>query len=423
MTLRGGPSSLASDRTATAAVSARSLGGTLFRFYAFVALVHFFLWLPIWIVYFQQRGMTLTQIGVLDAVGWVLMAAAEVPTGGLADRYGRKRALAAGAVLLGVSMFAITTEVFSPVFLVGWMLWGVAHTFFSGADSAFLYDTLKADGRANEYSRYAGWHWGVLQGSQGVASLLGGWIASLDMTLCFVIPGVLALVGAAVASTLREPAPEREPGRPGRYWSEMARATRIAAGQPVVRYLVLIGASTLVFPFLLVFMLLQPYAAGLGVPVWALGVLVFLRGVGAVGGALLASRVSAAVGSTRVLIGTQAAVVGCMALLALVPAQPVLVFFVAMSFANGLMRPVLSALLNKEIPSEQRATILSLQALLWTVFLAAVEPALFALAERTSLAFAIGASAVVLALVASGLLALWWRASVTRWTETELPAV
>src|SRR6266545_989982 len=120
----------------------RLAGSSIARFYLFVGLTGFFLWLPVWVVYFQQRGMTLTQLGVLDAIGWVLMAAAEVPTGGLADRYGRKWSLAGGAVLLGFSMLAITTELFSPVFLVGWMLWGIAHTFFSGADAAFLYDTL-----------------------------------------------------------------------------------------------------------------------------------------------------------------------------------------------------------------------------------------------------------------------------------------
>ena len=95
----------------------------------------------------------------------------------------------------------------------------------------------------------------------------------------------------------------------------MTQGTLIAVSRPVVRYLVLIGASTLVFPFLLVFMLLQPYATELGVPVWALGVLVMLRGAAAVGGSVLASRAAALSGAARVLVGTQIAVVICMAAL------------------------------------------------------------------------------------------------------------
>jgi predicted MFS family arabinose efflux permease len=177
-----------------------------------------------------------------------------------------------------------------------------------------------------------------------------------------------------------------------------------------VRYLVLIGASTLVFPFLLTFMLLQPYAAGLGIPVWALGPIVLLRGLGAVAGSLLADRVSARFGPNRVLAGTQAATVLCMAVLSVATTPPIMALFVVTSFASGLLRPVLSAMLNAEIPSEQRATILSLQALLWTLFLAAVEPVLFAVGDQVGLPLAIGGSAVVLAVVAATLLGLLRRA-------------
>ena len=388
-----------------------AVSGTIGRFYLFVALVQFLLWLPIWVIFFQGRGLSLTQIGVLDAVGWIFMALSEIPTGALADRYGRKVSFIFGALLVAASMFAILTDVFSPIFLIGWMLWGVAHTFFGGADSAFLYDTLKARGRAADYPRFAGWHLAVMQISQGLGSLLGGWVATFDMTLCFVIPGLLGLVAAIVAATLPEPIQSDLASRKVSYWAGIAEATRIASGQPVVRYLVLIGAATLVLPFLLVFMLLQPYATGIGIPVWALGIIVLFRGAGAVTGSLLGSRSLALFGSRRVLVGTQGAIVLGMGILAAVPIPPIVLVFTFISFASGLVRPVLSTLLNAEIPSEQRATILSLQALLWTVFLAGVEPALFALAERISLPTTIGVAAAALAVVAAVLLTLWHRAA------------
>jgi hypothetical protein len=103
-----------------------------------------------------------------------------------------------------------------------------------------------------------------------------------------------------------------------------------------------------------------------------------------------------------------------MLLLALVPIPPVVAMFAFISFASGIVRPVLSTLLNAEIPSEQRATILSLQALLWTVFLAIVEPALFALAESIGMPLTIGAAAIALAVVAAVLIGLWRRAGRTQ---------
>jgi len=414
VTSGGDPPTPNPDRLPSKSLVTASVGGSIPRFFVFVACVQFLLWLPIWVIYFQERGLSLTQIGLLDGIGWLFMAAAEVPTGALADRYGRKASLVVGGVLVGVSMLALLAELLSPVFLVGWMLWGVAHTFFSGATDAWLYDTLKAEGRAAEYPRFAGRHFAVIQSSQGVASVVGAWVATFDMSLCFIVPAILGFIGAVIAWTLREPPTVLGNGASRRDWSEIAQAVRIAGGQPVVRYLVLIGASTLVFPFLLVFMLLQPYAAGLGIPIWALGPIVLLRGLGAAFGSLLADRVSGWLGSGRVLIGTQAVTVLCMALMAFAVTPPIMALFVVTSFASGLLRPVLSALLNAEIPSEQRATIISLQSLLWTVFLAAVEPVLFALGDRTGLPFAIGGSAIVLAIVASVLLGLWRRAVSSR---------
>jgi hypothetical protein len=265
-----------------------------------------------------------------------------------------------------------------------------------------------------EYPRYAGRHLAVIQSSQGIASVVDAWVATFDMTLCFTVPAILGFMGVLVAATLREPPAALGDGASKRYWSEITQAVRIAGGQPVVRYLVLIGAGTLVFPFLLVFMLLQPYAAGLGIPVWALGPIVLLRGLGAVGGSLLADRVAGRLGAGRVLIGTQAITVLCMALMAFAVTPPIMALFVVTSLASGLLRPVLSGMLNAEVPSEQRATILSLQSLLWTVFLAGVEPVLFAAGDRIGLPVAIGGSAAVLASVAAVLLGLWRRAVSSR---------
>src|SRR6266699_6405372 len=101
-----------------------------------------------------------------------------------------------------------------------------------------------------------------MQISQGIGSLLGGWVATFDMSLCFVIPGLLGLVAAVVAATLDEPARSDSARGRASYWTGIGEAVRTAGGQPVARYLVLIGAATLVLPFLLVFMLLQPYATG-----------------------------------------------------------------------------------------------------------------------------------------------------------------
>jgi len=388
-----------------------SYGGNVPRFFVFEAFVQFYLWMPIWVIYFQQRGLTLTQIGVLDAIGWVLMAFAEVPTGAFADRLGRKSSLIVGAALLSASMFALTADVLSPVFVLGFLAWGVAYTFFSGADAALLYDSLRAEGRVGDYPRLAGRLMAVQQTSNGLGALVGGWVATYDMSLCFTISGACAIAAAAVAATLREP-PHRDASAPPSYWRTMVEAARVAAGRPVVRHLVLLGATTSVFPFMLAFMALQPYASAVGVAVWTLGPIVLARSVATVLGSLAAARIAGRVGPGAVLLASQAAIVLSMWLLAALASPAAMGLFLVVAMANGLARPVLSSLLNAEIPSAQRATIISLQSLLWTILLAVVEPLVFVVADTISIAFAIGVAGTVFAAAAALLLALWRRAAI-----------
>ncbi len=385
--------------------------GNLPRFFVFWSLANFYLWLPIWVIFLQQRGLVLSQIGTLDAIGWVVMAAVHIPAGAVADTYGRRTSMLLGAVLNAVAMFAVTAKVLSPIFLVGYLLWGSSWTFIGGADMAFLYDSLKADGRLRDYPKVTGRYMAAMHGSQALASLIGAWLATYDMRLCFLITGVLKLVAAGVAMTFREP-PRTELGpsqrRPG-YWQAIGETVRVARARPTVRYLVLFGAISAVFPYLLTFVLVQPYARAVGFPVWSLGGIVLAVRGSAVLGSMLADRVLARSGAQVLLIGTLAIMVLAQGFLGAAASQVAVVLFLVVSLASALARPVLSVLLNEEIPSAQRATILSLQSLVWTVLLAVFEPGLFTVASHSSLPFAIGLSSVILAGIAMPLLVLWRR--------------
>src|SRR5712692_9070433 len=126
------------------------------RCYVYRFLVNMQLWLPIWVLYLQEeRGLTLAQITALDAPFWLINVLAQVPTGAFADRYGRKRAMLAGCVVLSAAylMFGLASSY--TLLLVSYALWAVGMAFGSGADLALLYDNLAALGRSQEYQRAA----------------------------------------------------------------------------------------------------------------------------------------------------------------------------------------------------------------------------------------------------------------------------
>ncbi len=368
----------------------------------------FLLWVPIWVVFLQGRGVTLTQIGVLEGFAWLLTAFAEVPTGAVADRWGRKTSIALGGLLYGLAMFLILTEALSPSFLLGYALWNSSMAFVSGADVALLYDTLKADGREDQAAKQSGRYAAIQQGSQGVAAVFGAAIATIDITLCFTLCGLAALVATGLVLTIKEPPHFEEDGvAPLSYWKNLQTAVGIAARRPVVRALVLLYATILTLPLVVYYVLLQPYAVGVGLPIATLGIVVAGVQLTTVVASWLAYRATRYLAlPTIVAIGIGLLLVA-QGLLGVFPSVPSIGLVLLVALVPALLGPLLLARLNDLIPSAQRATILSLSALLFELGLAVAMPLLLIAADRLGPAEAIGIATVIFAATAVPLLVVW----------------
>ncbi len=382
-------------------------GGNIWRLFASQALFMFILWVPIWVIFLQDKGITLTQIGLLEAVAWVLTAVVEVPTGALADRWGRKTSIAIGSIVYAASMFLILAEAMSPAFLLGYALWNTSFAFVSGADQALLYDTLKADGRESEAAKQSGRSQAIQMGSQGIAALAGAALATIDITLCFTLCGFAALASGGLILTVKEP-PHREEGEEELgYWQNLRTGIGIAARRPIVRTLVLLGATFFTVPLIVYYVLLQPYALEVGLPIAALGLVVVGIQAATVVASWLAHRtegrfaIVTVVGTAGVLI-TAACVV-----LAMRPSIPTIGLMLVVALMPALVGPLLLARLNDLIPSAQRATILSLSALLGELSLAVAVPVLLFAADVLDPPAAIGLAAVLFAIAFVPLWVIW----------------
>lgn len=395
----------------------RRYRGNIWRLFATQTLLSFILWVPIWVVFLQRKGLNLTEIGLLESFAWILTAALEVPTGAIADRWGRKASIAMGAFVYALAMFLILADALSPAFLLGYAFWNSSLAFVSGADSALLYDSLRADGRAAEAAKQSGRYAAIQQASQGIASLLGAAIATVDITLCFTLCGVGALAASALALTMREP-PHTDEGeaRLG-YWKNLRVAIGIAARRPIVRALLLLGAMILVVPLVVYYVLLQPYALGVGLPLASLGIVVVGVQLTTVVTSWLAHRSKARFALTDVVTAGVAVLLIASAVLALFPSIPTIAVMLVVALVPALCVPLLTARLNDLIPSAQRATILSLSALLFELGLAVAMPLLLTSADRVGAPAAIGISTAALAITVLPFLFIW------RASERAAPAV
>ncbi len=383
-------------------------GGTVRRLLAAQALVMFILWVPIWVVFLQRKGLSLTQIGILESIAWILTAALEVPTGLIADRWGRKASIAIGTLLYSVAMFLILTPALSPSFILGYVLWNSSMAFVSGADSALLYDSLKADGREAEAAKFAGRSTAIQLGSQGLAAVVGSALATVNITLCFSISGILAFGAAILILTAREAPRYSAAGeKPLEYWNNLREAISIAARRPAVRALLLLSTAFTVVPLVVYYFLLQPYALAVGFPIAALGVVVVLIQGTTVTASWLAHRIGRRFGLRRIVTVSAVFLVGATTILGAAPSVPSIALMLVVALVPSLVGPLLTTRINDVIPTGQRATILSLGALIGELGTAGLVPLLLGLADVVSPPVAIGLSALLFGLVAVPLLVVW----------------
>ncbi len=307
-------------------------------------------------------GIDLGRILLLNAWFFFWVSAFEVPTGGVADRFGRKTSAAIGYALgaLGVAIYVSMPRF--EIFLLAEVVIALGTALTSGADEALVYDSLVACGRGGEASRVfahaQSWRLGgIVIGALG-GSLLNELVGLRATVACQVIPmAAAAIVGLALV----EPPRSGERARAHVTWLQILReGVGHVRATPALRVLALDMIAVNALAFLGIW-LYQPLLEAAGVPVrWFGSVHVGLSLV-QIGLLQSAARLESALGSRRALLRLLPAVAG-VAFVALGFARSpwAVIPLLLMVFGLGLSRaPLMSADLNRHIPSERRATALS----------------------------------------------------------------
>jgi len=115
------------------------------------------LWAPIIVIFQMQAvGLSLTQVMLGESLFAAAIVLCEVPSGVFADRMGRKITLLAGVAFFSLAMVIFAASTRFVLVLFSQILFGIGIAFQSGADSALLFDSLKALNRENEYQKVLG---------------------------------------------------------------------------------------------------------------------------------------------------------------------------------------------------------------------------------------------------------------------------
>jgi MFS family permease len=142
-------------------------------------------------VYFVQViDMSPLELVLVGTAMEVAVFVFEIPTGVVADTYGRKRSLLIGWMVMGLAMVGVAaSETFLPV-LLAYALWGFGYTFTSGAEQAWITDEVGVASVGRVFARgqqlgYAGGLVGI-----GASVALASWS----------LPGAIAFGGLLSAA-------------------------------------------------------------------------------------------------------------------------------------------------------------------------------------------------------------------------------
>lgn len=114
---------------------------------------------PVFSILFLDFGLSLSQFAVLNAVWAITVVLFEVPSGALADTFGRRNLLVFAGVLMVIEMaiWAVAPRenigVLFGFLLANRIISGIAEASASGADEALAYDALKREGNIADWGR------------------------------------------------------------------------------------------------------------------------------------------------------------------------------------------------------------------------------------------------------------------------------
>ncbi|MFB6194462.1 MAG: MFS transporter [Halobaculum sp.] len=328
------------------------------RYYAYRATVSAGFYLPVSVVYMRANGLSLGAVGTVQAVFLFVLVAAEVPTGYVGDRLGRRAALALGNASVAAVMVGFVAAETAVGFGLAFGLWAVAWTFRSGTASAWLYELLAGVGQADEYTRIEGRSSAVLAAVSAVTALVGAALYTVDPALPFLANAALALAGLPVLASL--PATDRTDAADDRDPLGVRAALAVLRAQvrrADVRWLVAYAALfNVVFSLSRVFE--QPATRAVGVPVAGLGVFYATVKLVSAGSGAVAGRAEDLLGRRGVLFLLVPAYGAAYGVSALVPLAIVPALLVSRGL-TALARPVRNGYLNDRLDDVGRATVLS----------------------------------------------------------------
>ncbi len=157
-----------------------------------------------WVALLALRGFSLLEIGMLESIFHVISSCFEIPSGVVADVFGRKRTMVLSRLVnLASNIFMIASVDFWTVaFAIG--LSAISYNLESGTREALAYDSLKAVRQEEKYNRFASMEMMLYRVTSSTATLCAGLALWLGYKKAYAVDIFFCLIAVGIACSLKE---------------------------------------------------------------------------------------------------------------------------------------------------------------------------------------------------------------------------
>lgn len=264
----------------------QSLRNNIPKFYLYKAFNRTLFFAPIFVLFLQSKGLSMSEVFTLQTIYAFSVVLLEVPSGAFADKYGKKLSLVLGSMCYALSMFMFVIGDNFGHFALVQLISALGMSLISGADSAFLYETLKSLQKEQEYKKIQGKASGLTQILGALGSIVGGIAGSISFVYSFLLTGFVVTFATILAITFKKPIAHSLTNKQPNYKEIIISSFTIVKNNRQVLWLLLYFAFLNGFLSLSSFFL-QPYLKLIGIPIAVMGVFYaidsIISGLGSIG--------------------------------------------------------------------------------------------------------------------------------------------
>ncbi|MEO1430212.1 MAG: MFS transporter [Cyanobacteria bacterium J06633_8] len=365
--------------------SVGSIRSNIWKLYILKGLEFAWFPIPVIIIFYENNGLSFEESLLLKTILSLSIFIFEIPSGYFADIFGRKACLVWGGLfwILGLLFYCFQTG-FSA-FAIAEILSGLAMSLISGANTALGFDSLVKINQEQSYRHVEG-RFGAIAGvAEAICGLVGGLVAARNLVYPFYLQTICILLYFLIALTLVEPnlhqssintsqVDKNKSTRQAINHREIWQAIRLSLlVNQKVKWLILFSANFGIATFLAVW-LSQADMQSRGLAVSSFGfawaafhfILSFAS--------FKATSIENIFGTKKVLLGLVFLLGLSYIFLGLINQVWGIIFIALIYFSRGVRNPLTLNLINQNLPSSIRATVLSINSFMFRLGFVAIAP-------------------------------------------------